>query len=103
MMIRTSMLAAVALLGVAACAPRNVDPPGTAATRAADRAAGTNASGAYPTHSDGTPANPPGTASERALDRAAGTNTSGAYPMQSDGMPGNPPGTAAGRAMGNTR
>jgi hypothetical protein len=69
------------------------------ATRALDRAAGTNTSGAYPRQSDGTPANPPGTAATRALDRAAGTNTSGAYPRQSDGTPGNPPGTAGSRAM----
>lgn len=53
-----------------------------AATRALDRAAGTNVSGAYPGQADGTPANPPGTAATRALDRAAGTNTSGAYPGQ---------------------
>lgn len=63
-------------------------PPGeqtlqnNAATRALDRAAGTNVSGAYPGQADGTPANPPGTAATRALDRAAGTNTSGAYPGQ---------------------
>jgi len=101
-MIRTTtMLAAVALLGVAACAPNNVDPPGTATSRAADRAAGTNTSGAYPSQSDGTRSNPPGTAPERALDRAAGTNTSGAYPSQSDGTPSNPRGTAAGRAIGD--
>ncbi|WP_176559734.1 hypothetical protein [Teichococcus rhizosphaerae] len=69
------------------------------ATRALDRAAGTNTSGAYPGQSDGTPGNPPGTAATRALDRAAGTNTSGAYPGQSDGTPGNPPGTAAEREL----
>ena len=69
------------------------------ATRALDRAAGTNTSGAYPQQSDGTPANPPGTAATRALDRAAGTNTSGAYPQQSDGTPANPPGTAMEREM----
>lgn len=90
------------LLGTVACADTNAgsgNPPGTAATRTLDRAAGTNTSGAYPMQSDGRPGNPPGTAAERSLDRAAGTNTSGAYPMQSDGMPGNPPGTAAGRAV----
>ena len=63
----------------------------------ADRAAGTNTSGRYPSQSDGTPGNPPGTATTRALDRAAGTNTSGAYPGQSDGTRANPPGTAATR------
>jgi hypothetical protein len=56
------------------------NPPGTAASRAFDRAAGTNVSGAYPTQSDGTPTNPPGTAAERALDRTTGTNISGANP-----------------------
>ncbi len=90
-------------LGVAACAGQQGgtagDPPGTAAGRAMDRAAGTNASGAYPMQSGGMSGNPPGTAAGRALDRAAGTNTSGAYPMQSDGMPGNPSGTATGRAV----
>ncbi|HJS86674.1 MAG TPA: hypothetical protein VJ779_14545 [Acetobacteraceae bacterium] len=50
------------------------------ATRAYDRAAGTDVSGAYPSQADGTPGNPPGTAAGRALDRAAGTNVSGAYP-----------------------
>ena len=43
------------------------NPPGTAATRALDRAAGTNTSGAYPSQSDGTRNNPPGTAVSRAL------------------------------------
>lgn len=75
------------------------NPPGTAAGRAFDRAAGTDVSGAYPSQHDGTKNNPPGTAAERAFDRAAGTNTSGNYPSQSDGTPGNPPGTAAGRAL----
>ncbi len=75
------------------------DPPGNAAERALDRAAGTNTSGAYPLQSNGLPGNPPGTAAGRAVDRAAGTNNSGAYPLQSDGLPGNPPGTAAGRAV----
>jgi len=58
------------------------NPPGTAATRATDRALGTNTSGAYPQHNnpDGTPGNPPGTAAERATDRALGSNTSGANP-----------------------
>jgi hypothetical protein len=88
-------------LALVACAPANSDPPGTAASRAFDRAAGTNTSGAYPAQSDGTRNNPPGTAAGRALDRAAGTNNSGAYPSQSDGMPGNPRGTAVGRAIGD--
>jgi len=94
------------LLGTAACTdgPRaSMDPPGNAAQRTVDRAAGTNTSGAFPAQRDGTPNNPTGTATSRAVDRAAGTNTSGAFPMQSDGMPGNPPGTAADRAMGNRR
>ena len=56
------------------------NPPGTATSRAFDRAAGTNVSGAYPSQSDGTPANPPDTAAERAVDRATGSNTSGANP-----------------------
>jgi hypothetical protein len=90
-------------LALVACAPANSDPPGTAATRGLDRAAGTNTSGAYPAQTDGTRANPPGTAAERAVDRAAGTNNSGAFPSQSDGTPGNPRGTAAGRAIGDVR
>ncbi|MFC3123985.1 hypothetical protein ACFOD4_02835 [Pseudoroseomonas globiformis] len=60
------------------------------ATRALDRAAGTNNSGAYPGQSDGTPGNPPGTAATRALDRAVGTNNSGAYP-QNEGNATTPP------------
>jgi hypothetical protein len=87
----------VALLGLAACAHDDT-AVNNSATRAADRAAGTDMSGAYPAQRDGTPANPKGTEATRAYDRAAGTNTSGAYPAQSDGTPGNPPGTAAGRA-----
>ncbi len=93
---------AFVLAGLAACAPPGSNPPGTAAGRAMDRAAGTNTSGAYPAQSDGTPVNPPGTEASRALDRAAGTNTSGAYPSQSDGTPANPPGTAAGRTIDRT-
>ncbi len=42
------------------------NPPGTAASRAVDRAAGTNISGAFPEQSDGTRANPAGTAASRA-------------------------------------
>ncbi|WP_236019887.1 hypothetical protein [Sabulicella rubraurantiaca] len=95
--------AAVLALGVTACADTRDgtrgNPPGTEATRALDRAAGTNVSGAYPGQSDGTRANPPGTEATRAFDRAAGTNTSGAYPGQSDGTAANPPGTATSRAV----
>ena len=58
-----------------------MNPPGTAATRALDRAAGTDVSGAYPQQRDGTPLNPPGTAATRALDRTTGGNVSGAYPQ----------------------
>ena len=92
-------VAVLALVGLAACSGPDRGPPGTEASRATDRAAGTNTSGAYPAQSDGTRNNPPGTAAERALDRAAGTNTSGAYPAQSDGTRNNPPGTAVGRAV----
>ena len=98
MRIFTSALAAVAVLGLSACGS-GPNPPGTAATRALDRAADTNVSGAYPSQSDGTRANPSGTAPARALDRAAGTNTSGAFPSQTDGTRANPPGTAATRAL----
>ena len=73
-------LAAVLLLGPAAAFAQvtqpGSNPPGTAAGRALDRAAGTNLSGAYPSQSDGTPGNPPGTAVGRALDRADGKTTS---------------------------
>ena len=103
MLLGTAALA----LGVSACANPSDgtrgNPPGTEATRALDRAAGTNTSGAYPAQSDGTRANPSGTEATRALDRAAGTNTSGAYPSQSDGTRANPRGTAASRALGTTR
>ncbi len=101
-----SKLIVLALLasGVAACSDSRMagDPPGTVASRAWDRAARTNTSGAYPMQSDGTPVNPPGTEATRALDRAAQTNVSGAYPSQSDGTAVNPPGTAAGRAIDRT-
>ena len=70
------VLGGAALLGLAACSTNpdgtRGNPPGTEATRALDRAAGTNTSGAYPVQSDGTAANPPGTAAGRALDRARG-------------------------------
>ena len=98
MLLSRVVIACVLALGVTACDAGRRNPPGTEASRAADRVAGTNISGAYPMQSDRMPGNPPGTEASRATDRVAGTNTSGAYPMQSDGMPGNPPGTAAGRA-----
>jgi len=70
----THLLAITALVtGLAACAPPNANPPGTAAGRAMDRAAGTNVSGAYPTQTDGMPGNPPGTAAGRTVDRALDT------------------------------
>jgi len=87
--------ASAALLGLAAC---NSPQTNNEATRAYDRAAGINSSGAYPAQSNGTPGNPQGTEATRAYDRAAGTNMSGAYPSQSDGTRANPPGTAATRA-----
>ena len=43
------------------------NPPGTVVSRAYDRAAGTDVSGAYPNQADGTRANPPGTAVSRSL------------------------------------
>lgn len=43
------------------------NPSGTAASRAYDRTAGTNTSGAYPSQSDGTRENPRGIAVSRAL------------------------------------
>ncbi|WP_376096639.1 hypothetical protein ACE7GA_05255 [Roseomonas sp. CCTCC AB2023176] len=102
-------IATLALLagGLAACGtdPLNTagrpdgapgNPPGTAVSRASDRAGDPLNLQSRP---DGTPGNPPGTAATRTFDRAAGTNTSGAYPGQSDGTRANPPGTAAGRAV----
>src|SRR5690242_11711671 len=86
------LAAAGALLAMAACSSDNT------ATRAVDRAAGTDVSGAYPQQRDGTPANPPGTAATRTFDRAAGTDVSGAYPQQRDGTIANPSGTSATRA-----
>jgi hypothetical protein len=73
--------AAIALLitFAAACEQRQAspaNPPGTAATRAWDRAAGSNVSGAYPMQSDGMPGNPPGTAAGRAVDQAVGATGS---------------------------
>jgi hypothetical protein len=91
------------------------DPPGTAASRAADRAMGTNVSGAYPHQSDGTAANPAGTAAGRAASRTAtgtATGTAGTgqvtpradddgriIPRQPDGAPGNPKGTEVSRGV----
>ena len=100
-MARSLVTAAAVSFSVAAAAQTTsgTNPPGTAAGRALDRAAGTDTSGAYPSQRDGTRANPPGTAAGRAFDRAAGTNTSGAYPSQSDGTRNNPRGTEASRAL----
>lgn len=105
------------------------NPPGTVTSRAVDRAAGTDTSGAYPSQADGTVENPKGTmvsraahkasarghqvarrhaqtlkdnSASRTLDRVAGTDNSGAYPSQADGMPGNPKGTIVSRALGTT-
>lgn len=64
------------------------NPPGTAATRALDRAAGTNTSGANPQNSDGTPNNPAGTAAGRA---AEGVTTG----TPSSSTPPNPPASTA--------
>lgn len=91
-------LVATAVLALGACTSSRDTVSNNSATRASDRAAGTNVSGAYPQQSDGTPANPSGTAATRAFDRAAGTNASGAYPQQSDGTPANPSGTTATRS-----
>ncbi len=71
--------AVLALCALAACAQRDPlnpagrpdgtpgNPPGPATSRAFDRAAGTDTSGAYPNQADGTRANPRGTAVSRAL------------------------------------
>jgi hypothetical protein len=71
-MSRSLTLAALASLSLlAACADMSPKPRGTvennATTRAVDRAAGTNSSGAYPLQTDGMPGNPPGTAVGRAV------------------------------------
>ena len=99
--------AVVAMFGLSACSSTpdgtRGNPPGTEATRALDRAAGTDVSGAYPSQRDGTPGNPPGTAISRTFDRAAGTDTSGAYPNQADGTAANPSGTSASRAANRVR
>ncbi len=69
----------LALCALAACAQRDPlntagrkdgtpgNPPGTVASRAFDRTAGTDTSGAYPSQADGTRANPRGTAASRSL------------------------------------
>jgi hypothetical protein len=75
------------------------NPPGTATSRALDRAGDPLNTEGRP---DGTPGNPSGRAASRAVDRAAGTNTSGAYPKQSDGTHANPRGTAVSRSLGTT-
>ena len=95
------LLAVTALLAMAACA-HDEGVRNNAATRAADRVAGSDVSGAYPSQHDGMPGNPPGTAASRAFDRAAGTDVSGAYPAQRDGTVANPPGTAATRTYDRT-
>jgi hypothetical protein len=78
------------------------------ASRAVDRTAGTNISGAYPGNEtrrsapggvpddgklipdqpDGAPGNPPGTKLSRGVDQVAGTNISGAHPEnEAGGLP----------------
>jgi type IV pilus biogenesis protein CpaD/CtpE len=76
--LRTSGIV-LALCALTACAQRDPlntagrpdatsgNPPGTVASRALDRTAGTDTSGAYPSQADGTRANPRGTAVSRAL------------------------------------
>ena len=119
---------AAAFAQTTAPASMGTNPPGTAASRTLDRAAGTDTSGAYPAQADGTAENPRGTVVSRAahhtgrsvhhvtrrtqtlknnsatrtLDRAAGTDNSGAYPAQADGTPGNPKGTVVSRTLGTT-
>ena len=80
------------------------NPPGTAASRAVDRAAGTNTSGAYPSQSDGKPGNPSGTAASRAAKRATDGTTTQRSRHHATGSSArrhssNPPGTAASRAV----
>ena len=78
---RQTALGVVALLDVGACANPKETVVNNPATRASDRAAGTNVAGAYPQQSDGTPVKPPGTTASRTMDRAVGTDMSGAYPQ----------------------
>ena len=68
-----ALFACLLVFGVAACDGRRGDPPGTVTSRAVDRAAGTNTSGAYPLQSDGMPGNRPGTAVGRATNELLGT------------------------------
>jgi hypothetical protein len=88
------------------------NPPGTQASRAADRALGTNMSGAYPEHSAGSAATPPGTRAGPAVDRAGSPPRGGSsqltpradddgyiLPRTPDGTPGNPPGTELSRGI----
>jgi hypothetical protein len=93
-------------------APGN--PPGTAASRAADRTLGTNMSGAYPEQSDGTAANTRGTQASRTAERTANDTSARrgseqvtpradddghVLPQTPDGTPGNPPGTELSRGI----
>jgi hypothetical protein len=73
------------------------NPSGTMASRGADRALGTNMSGAYPNQSDGTAANPAGTAAGRAASRV--DDDGSVIPRTPDGTPGNPPGTKLSRGI----
>ena len=84
----TALTALLAGPALAQTAPAPSNPPGTAAGRAVDRAAGTNNSGALPQNSDGTPGNPPGTAAGRAAESA----TSG---VPSSSTPPNPAASTA--------
>ena len=64
--ILSALAVSALMLGLAACSgPQTVENNST--TRAIDRAAGTDVSGAYPTQANGTPGNPPGTAIGRAV------------------------------------
>lgn len=110
--VTAALLFAPAAFAQTGITPDSANPPGTAAGRALDRAAGTDTSGAYPNQADGSAENPKGTMTSRAahhanrkvhhaarhntqtstnnsasrtLDRAAGTNNSGAYPSQTAG------------------
>jgi hypothetical protein len=88
-----AMTLAAGLIAIPAVAFGQADgtpgnPPGTAASRAVDRATG------QPSIPDGAPGNPPGTAVGRAIDRLTG------QPTNRDGTGNNPPGTAVDRAAG---
>lgn len=73
-------------------ATTGTNPPGTAASRATDRALGTNSTGTNPANRnvDGTTGNPPGTAATRAMDRALGTNSTGTNPAGANTTTGTP-------------